>query len=191
MWEHIVMGFFELLLIAVGLSMDAFAVSICKGLSLKNLKKRHAALVGLYFGGFQFLMPVLGWALGYRFEHVIVSVDHWIAFGLLTVIGVSMIREARHADELDDDLGFKTMLLLALATSIDALAVGVTFAFLQVRILPAASLIGVTTFLLSVVGVYIGHLFGLRYKAKAEIAGGVILIFIGVKILLEHLGILQ
>ena len=191
MWEHIVMGFFELLLIAVGLSMDAFAVSICKGLSLKNLKKRHAALVGLYFGGFQFLMPVLGWALGYRFDHVIVSVDHWIAFGLLTVIGVSMIREARHADELDDDLGFKTMLLLALATSIDALAVGVTFAFLQVRILPAASLIGVTTFLLSVVGVYIGHLFGLRYKAKAEIAGGVILIFIGVKILLEHLGILQ
>ena len=191
MWEHIVMGFFELLLIAVGLSMDAFAVSICKGLSLQNLKKRHAALVGLYFGGFQFLMPVLGWALGYRFEHVIVSVDHWIAFGLLTVIGVSMIREARHADELDDDLGFKTMLLLALATSIDALAVGVTFAFLQVRILPAASLIGVTTFLLSVAGVYIGHLFGLRYKAKAEIAGGVILIFIGVKILLEHLGILQ
>ena len=191
MWEHIVMGFFELLLIAVGLSMDAFAVSICKGLSLKNLKKRHAALVGLYFGGFQFLMPVLGWALGYRFEHVIVSVDHWIAFGLLTVIGVSMIREARHADELDDDLGFRTMLLLAVATSIDALAVGVTFAFLQVRILPAASLIGVTTFLLSVVGVYIGHLFGLRYKAKAEIAGGVILIFIGVKILLEHLGILQ
>ena len=191
MWEHIVMGFFELLLIAVGLSMDAFAVSICKGLSLKNLKKRHAALVGLYFGGFQFLMPVLGWALGYRFEHVIESVDHWIAFGLLTVIGVSMIREARHADELDDDLGFKTMLLLAIATSIDALAVGVTFAFLQVRILPAASLIGVTTFLLSAVGVYIGHLFGLRYKAKAEIAGGVILIIIGVKILLEHLGILQ
>ena len=185
------MGFFELLLIAVGLSMDAFAVSICKGLSLKNLKKRYAALVGLYFGGFQFLMPVLGWALGYRFEHVIVSVDHWIAFGLLTVIGVSMIREARHADELDDDLGFKTMLLLALATSIDALAVGVTFAFLQVRILPAASLIGVTAFLLSALGVYIGHLFGLRYKAKAEFAGGVILILIGLKILLEHLGILS
>ena len=190
MWELIEMGFFELLLIAVGLSMDAFAVSICKGLSLQNLKKRHAALVGLYFGGFQFLMPVLGWALGYRFEHVIESVDHWIAFGLLAVIGGSMIRESRHADELDSDLGFKTMLLLAIATSIDALAVGVTFAFLQVRILPAASLIGVTTFLLSALGVYIGHLFGLRYKAKAEIAGGVILIFIGVKILLEHLGIL-
>lgn len=191
MWEHIVMGFFELLLIAVGLSMDAFAVSICKGLSLQNLKKRHAALVGLYFGGFQFLMPVLGWALGYRFEHVIESVDHWIAFGLLVLIGASMIREAKQTDELDDDLGFKTMLLLAIATSIDALAVGVTFAFLQVHVLPAASLIGVTTFLLSALGVYIGHLFGLRYKAKAEIAGGVILIFIGVKILLEHLGILQ
>ena len=169
------MGFFELLLIAVGLSMDAFAVSICKGLSLKKLSPRHAVLVGLYFGGFQFLMPVIGWALGYRFEHVIESVDHWIAFGLLTVIGISMIREAKQADDLDDDLSFKTMLLLAVATSIDALAVGVTFAFLQVRILPAASLIGVTTFLLSVLGVYIGHQFGLRYKAKAEIAGGVIL----------------
>ena len=147
------MGFLELLLIAVGLSMDAFAVSICK--------------------------------------RVIESVDHWIAFGLLTVIGLSMIREARQAEELNDDLSFKTMLLLAIATSIDALAVGVTFAFLQVRILPAAGLIGVTTFLLSALGVYIGHLFGLRYKAKAEIAGGVILIFIGVKILLEHLTVVS
>ena len=182
------MGFPELLLIAVGLSMDAFAVSICKGLSLKKLRARDALLVGLYFGGFQFLMPVIGWALGYRFKHVIESVDHWIAFGLLTVIGVSMIREARQAEEFNDDLSFRTMLLLAIATSIDALAVGVTFAFLQVRILPAAGLIGVTTFLLSALGVYIGHLFGLKYKAKAEIAGGVILIFIGAKILLEHLG---
>ena len=184
------MGFFELFLIAVGLSMDAFAVSICKGLSMQKLRPRHAALVGLYFGGFQALMPLIGWALGYRFEHVIENVDHWIAFGLLVIIGVSMIREAKQADELNDDLSFKTMLLLAVATSIDALAVGVTFAFLQVRILPAATLIGVTTFLLSAIGVYIGHLFGLRYKAKAEIAGGVILIFIGVKILLEHLGII-
>ena len=184
------MSFLELLLIAVGLSMDAFAVSVCKGLSLQRLKPRHAALVGLYFGGFQALMPMLGWALGYRFEHVIQSVDHWIAFGLLTVIGVSMIREAKQQEELNDDLGFKTMLLLAVATSIDALAVGVTFAFLQVRILPAASLIGATTFLLSALGVYIGHIFGLRYKAKAEIAGGVILIGIGLKILLEHLGYL-
>ena len=185
------MGFAELLLIAVGLSMDAFAVSICKGLSLKKLKLRHAVLVGLYFGGFQFLMPVIGWALGYRFEHIIESVDHWVAFGLLTIIGVGMIREAKQTDELNDDLSFKAMLPLAVATSIDALAVGVTFAFLQVRILPAAGLIGVTTFLLSMLGVYIGHLFGLKYKAKAEIAGGVILILIGVKILLEHLGMIS
>lgn len=184
------MGIVELFLIAVGLSMDAFAVSICKGLSLKKLEARHAALVGLYFGGFQALMPVIGWALGYRFKGLIESVDHWIAFGLLTVIGLSMIREAGQKEELSDDLSFKAMLPLAVATSIDALAVGVTFAFLQVRILPAASLIGVTTFLLSALGVYIGHLFGLRYKAKAEIAGGVILILIGVKILLEHLGVI-
>ena len=185
------MGFAELFLIAVGLSMDAFAVSICKGLSLRQLKPRHAVLVGLYFGGFQFLMPVIGWALGYRFEHIIESIDHWIAFGLLTVIGIGMIREAGQEDELNDDLSFKTMLPLAVATSIDALAVGVTFAFLQVRILAAAGLIGVTTFVLSMLGVYIGHLFGLKYKAKAEIAGGVILILIGVKILLEHLGVIS
>ena len=184
------MSFLELFLIAVGLSMDAFAVSICKGLSLKKLKPQHAVLVGLYFGGFQALMPIIGWALGYKFEHVIKSVDHWIAFGLLTIIGLSMIREAKQADDLNDDLSFKAMLLLAIATSIDALAVGVTFAFLNVRILPAAALIGVTTFALSAVGVYIGHLFGLKYKAKAEIAGGVILIGIGLKILLEHLGII-
>ncbi|MBQ7692326.1 MAG: manganese efflux pump [Oscillospiraceae bacterium] len=185
------MSFLELLLIAVGLSMDAFAVSVCKGLSLQRLRPRHAALVGLYFGGFQALMPLIGWALGARFEHVIQSVDHWIAFFLLAVIGAGMIREARQEEEaLNDDLGFKTMLLLAVATSIDALAVGVTFAFLQVRILPAASLIGVTTFALSALGVYIGHVFGLKYKAKAEIAGGVILIGIGLKILLEHLGLL-
>ena len=184
------MKLWELLLIAVGLSMDAFAVSVCKGLSLPRLKPRHAVLVGLYFGGFQALMPVIGWALGYRFERVIESVDHWIAFALLVVIGIGMIREARETEELNGDLGFKTMILLAVATSIDALAVGVTFAFLQVRILPAAGLIGVTTFLLSAVGVYIGHFFGLRYKAKAEIAGGVILILIGLKILLEHTGVI-
>ena len=185
------MSFLELLLIAVGLSMDAFAVSICKGLSLKKLNVRHAALVGLYFGGFQALMPMIGWALGYRFEHFIESIDHWIAFVLLVIIGLSMIREANKAEELNDDLGFRTMVLLAVATSIDALAVGVTFAFLQVRILPAASLIGVTTFLISAVGVYIGHIFGLKYRAKAEIAGGVILIGIGLKILLEHLGVMK
>ena len=184
------LSYLELLLIAVGLSMDAFAVSICKGLSLKRLKVRHAALVGLYFGGFQALMPMIGWALGYRFERVIASVDHWVAFFLLAVIGVSMIRESRESEELNDDLSFRTMVVLAVATSIDALAVGITFAFLRVRILPAAGLIGVTTFLLSGLGVYIGHVFGLKYKAKAELAGGIILILIGLKILLEHLGVI-
>ena len=184
------LSYLELLLIAVGLSMDAFAVSICKGLSLKRLKVRHAALVGLYFGGFQALMPMIGWALGYRFERVIASVDHWVAFFLLAVIGVGMIRESRESEELNDDLSFRTMVVLAVATSIDALAVGITFAFLRVRILPAAGLIGVTTFLLSGLGVYIGHVFGLKYKAKAELAGGIILILIGLKILLEHLGVI-
>ena len=200
------MSFVELLLIAVGLSMDAFAVAICKGLSIRELKPRHAVLVGLYFGGFQALMPVIGWLLGARFEHVIASFDHWVAFCLLAIIGISMIQEAfskaeelsdmiqeafSKAEELSDDLGVRTMVMLAVATSIDALAVGITFAFLQVKILPAAGLIGVTTFLLSALGVYIGRLFGLRYKAKAEFAGGVILILIGLKILLEHLGILN
>ena len=177
------MSLFELLLIAVGLSMDAFAVSICKGLSLRGLRPRHAVLVGAYFGGFQALMPLLGWLL--------TSVDHWIAFALLAIIGLSMIRESKKTEELSDDLGLRTMLLLAVATSIDALAVGITFAFLSVRILPAAGLIGVTTFLLSALGGDIGHIFGLKYKAKAEIAGGVILIFIGLKILLEHLGVIS
>ena len=180
----------ELLLIAVGLSMDAFAVSICKGLSVRRIEARHALLAGLYFGGFQFLMPVFGWLLGVRFEHLIQSVDHWIAFGLLSIIGLSMIRESRSgAEELNDDFGFRTMLLLAVATSIDALAVGVTFAFLQVRILPAAGLIGLTTFLLSALGIRIGSVFGARFKSGAELAGGVILILIGLKILLEHLGL--
>ena len=184
------MGFVELFLIAVGLSMDAFAVSVCKGLSVRKVRLHHLLLAGLYFGGFQFLMPVIGWLLGVRFEHLIQSVDHWIAFGLLSIIGLSMIRESRSgAEELNDDFGFRTMLLLAVATSIDALAVGVTFAFLQVRILPAAGLIGVTTFLLSALGIRIGSVFGARFKSGAELAGGVILILIGLKILLEHLGL--
>ena len=186
------MHFAELLLIAVGLSMDAFAVSVCKGLSVKRLRPRHALLAGLYFGGFQFLMPLLGWLLGYRFEELITSVDHWIAFVLLSLIGGNMIRESFSEDEeLNDDFGVKTMLLLAIATSIDALAVGITFAFLSVKILPAAGTIGVTTFLLSVAGIYIGRGFGAKYKAGAERVGGCILILIGLKILLEHLGILN
>ena len=185
------MHFWELLLIGVALSMDAFAVSVCKGLSLRRLSWKHALLAGLYFGGFQFLMPVLGYLLGYRFESLIAAVDHWIAFALLALIGGNMIKESRDQDEeLSDDFGFQTMLLLAVATSIDALAVGITFAFLSVRILPAAGLIGGTTFLLSALGIYVGHVFGLRYKARAELAGGLILILIGLKILLEHLGIL-
>ena len=186
------MGFFELIFIAVGLSMDAFAVSVCKGLSVKKLSPRHAALAGLYFGGFQFLMPVIGWLLGYRFEHVITSYDHWIAFALLGIIGIGMIRESlSKSEELSDDFSFRTMLMLAVATSIDALAVGITFAFLEVKILPAAGLIGITTFILSAAGIYIGHAFGLRYKAKAEFAGGLILILIGLKILVEHLGVIS
>lgn len=186
------MHFAELFLIGVGLSMDAFAVSICKGLSVRGLKPKHALLAGLYFGGFQFLMPVIGWLLGYRFEAMIQSVDHWIAFGLLSLIGGNMIKESFGSeDELSDDFGVKTMALLAVATSIDALAVGVTFAFLEVKILPAAGLIGVTTFLLSAAGIYIGHVFGMRYKARAERLGGIILILMGLKILLEHLGFIH
>ena len=186
------MDFAELLLIAVGLSMDAFAVSVCKGLSVKELKGRHVLLVGLYFGGFQALMPVIGWLLGYRFESLITEIDHWIAFVLLALIGGNMIRESFSEDEeLNDDFGVKTMLLLAFATSIDALAVGITFAFLSVKILPAAGTIGLTTFLLSGVGVLIGRAFGARWKSGAERVGGLILILIGLKILLEHLGILR
>ena len=186
------MSFSELLLIAVGLSMDAFAVSVCKGLSVQKLKPRHALLVGLYFGGFQALMPVLGWLLGYRFETLITRYDHWVAFVLLALIGGNMIRESfSQEEELNDDFGVKTMLLLAVATSIDALAVGITFAFLSVKILPAAGTIGLTTFLLSILGIYIGHVFGARWKSRAERVGGVILILIGLKILLEHLGLIS
>ena len=185
------MGFVELLLVAVGLNMDAFAVSVCKGLSVKKVGVKHAALAGLYFGGFQFLMPVIGYLLGFRFENIIQNVDHWIAFVLLAFIGGNMIKEPfSKAEEMNDDFGIKTMLIMAVATSIDALAVGITFAFLNVSILPASALIGVTTFLLSFAGIYIGNVFGACYKSKAELAGGVILILIGLKILLEHLGII-
>ncbi len=232
------MSFPELFLIALGLSMDAFAVSVCQGLSLPRLRVRYALLVGLYFGAFQAVMPLLGWELGDYFQEAIVSVDHWIAFGLLTLLGVNLIREAREKEEnieleafqklsgsqkqisvpptsphtpsmslsaskshtqassvyhthisspIKDLLSPASMLPLALATSIDALAVGVTFAFLEVPILPAVTLIGVTTLFLSMIGTAAGHLFGLRLKAQAEIAGGVILILMGVKVLAEHL----
>lgn len=186
------MGFVEILIIAVALSMDAFAVALCKGLSVPKLKPKHALIVGLYFGGFQALMPVIGYLLGFKFENAIASVDHWIAFVLLALIGANMIREAvsGEEEELDASFGFKTMLLLAVATSIDALAVGVSFAFLKVNIVTAALSIGVTTFILSAVGVAIGNVFGVKFKSKAEIAGGVVLILMGLKILLEHLGVL-
>ena len=186
------MGFTQLFILAVGLSMDAFAVSICKGLSIRELKLRHALIVGAWFGAFQALMPAIGYLLGSAFADLIESVDHWIAFVLLALIGGNMIREALDQDEeeVDPSLAPMTMLLLAIATSIDALAVGVTFAFLRVDIVPAVTLIGVCTFAISAVGVKIGNVFGSRYKSKAELAGGVVLVLIGVKILLEHLGIL-
>lgn len=172
--------------------MDAFAVSVCKGLSVQRLETKHAAIVGAYFGGFQFLMPVIGYLLGARFESLITNIDHWVAFGLLLIIGGNMIKESfGEAEKLNDDFGVKTMTLLAVATSIDALAVGITFAFLQVRIVPASALIGVTTFCLSALGIYIGNKFGAKYKSKAELAGGIILILIGIKILLEHLGVIN
>ncbi len=184
------MQLWELFLIAVGLSMDAFAVSICKGLSVSKVRMRHRLSVGLYFGGFQALMPFIGYLLGSQFQQMITSVDHWIAFVLLVIIGINMIREARgDAEEVDASFGVKSMLPLAVATSIDALAVGVTLAFLQVNILASVSFIGVTTFVLSIVGLTVGNLFGARYKSRAEILGGIVLIVMGIKILAEHLGI--
>ncbi|MCI5800876.1 MAG: manganese efflux pump MntP family protein [Oscillospiraceae bacterium] len=182
------MQLWELFIIAVSLSMDAFAVSVCKGLSVKKVRPSHALIAGLYFGGFQLLMPLLGYFLGGAFESFITSIDHWIAFVLLVLIGAGMVKESREACEtLDDSFAFRAMLPLAVATSIDALAVGVTFAFLQVNILPAVCLIGVITFLLSAAGIKIGNRFGARYKSKAELVGGIVLIVMGIKILAEHL----
>lgn len=183
------MGLFELLILAIGLSMDAFAVSICKGLSMKKMNWKNAGLAGIYFGSFQAIMPMIGYLLGKQFEGMIQSIDHWIAFALLALIGLNMIKEAKSNDEeeVNDSFDIKTMTILAIATSIDALAVGVTFAFLNVQIVPAVSFIGVTTFTFSVLGVKIGNVFGTKYKSKAEISGGVILILIGLKILVEHL----
>lgn len=225
------MGLLELFILAIGLSMDAFAVSICKGLALPKINLKSAGIVGLWFGAFQALMPLICYLLGVNFRSYIVSIDHWIAFVLLALIGANMIKEALSDDDEEEEseirnlkrgpeegtigvysgscsyansqvalsredngikeiLGFKTMFLLAVATSIDALAMGVTFAFLNVNIIPAISFIGVVTFTCSAIGVKIGNVFGLKYKSKAEIAGGVILILLGCKILIEHLGIL-
>ena len=186
------MGLIELFLIAVGLSMDAFAVSVCKGLAMPKCTFKKAAIVGLWFGGFQALMPAIGYILGAQFQETIASIDHWIAFVLLALIGGNMIHEALDNDEEEADasLDVKTMFLLAVVTSIDALAIGITFAFLKVNIIPAVCFIGIVTFIISFAGVKIGNVFGARYKNKAEIVGGVILILLGLKILLEHLGFL-
>ncbi len=186
------MGTWELFILAVGLSMDAFAVSVCKGLSVKKLRPKHMLIAGLYFGGFQALMPLIGYFLGVQFQSLIQDFDHWIAFVLLSLIGANMIKESREsADELNDSFGVKAMLPLAVATSIDALAVGVTFAFLRVNIVSAVSFIGVTTFILSAVGIRIGNIFGAKYKSRAELVGGIVLILMGLKILLEHLGVFE
>lgn len=187
------MGFAELFLIAVGLSMDAFAVSVCKGLGMKRLNMGQACVIALFFGGFQALMPLIGWAVGAQFAHFVTAYAHWIAFGLLAIVGGKMLWEAFHEDEPDEGpfkLDLKELFVLAIATSIDALAVGVSFAFLDVAIAPSVALIGVTTFVLSLAGVAIGHQFGSRWEKPATIAGGIVLVLIGVKVLLEGLGIL-
>lgn len=184
------MGLLELFILAVGLSMDACAVSICKGLATEKVKLKHNIMAGLWFGGFQALMPLIGYFLGTAFEKYVTAVDHWIAFVLLGAIGFNMVKESfsKEEDESNCDFSFKTMFVMAVATSIDALAVGITFALLpDVNIIAAVTFIGITTFLFSAVGVKIGNVFGERYKSKAEFAGGVILIILGAKILIEHL----
>lgn len=183
------MDFTELIIIAIGVSMDAFAVSICKGLSICTIRPRHVGLTALWFGGFQALMPLLGYFLGVSFADFVSDVDHWIAFILLGIIGGNMIKESLHKEEcctVDPDFSFRTMLAMAVATSIDALAIGVSLAFLKVNIWSAVLVIGLTTAMFSAAGVYIGNAFGNRYKSKAEFAGGVILMAMGLKILLEH-----
>jgi len=183
------MGIWELLLIAIGLSMDAFAVAICKGLSIQKMSYKHAAVTGCFFGGFQAFMPLIGYLLGTQFKDYITSIDHWIALTLLSIIGINMIRESRndHCENVGTSFSLKNMMVLSLATSIDALAIGVTFAFLEVNILPAVSMIGITTFVFSFIGVKIGNVFGAKFKSKAEFTGGLILIAMGIKILFEHL----
>lgn len=186
------MTIIEILLIAIGLAMDAFAVSICKGLSMKKMNWKKALIVGVYFGIFQALMPIIGYFLGSTFEDLVTHIDHWIAFVLLVAIGGNMLKEAfaNNSENCNDDVDFKTMSILAIATSIDALAVGITFAFLQANIWVSAIIIGIVTFAISIIGVKIGNKFGNKYERKAEIVGGFILMFMGVKLLLEHLGII-
>ncbi|ESL02777.1 hypothetical protein GCWU000282_01647 [Catonella morbi ATCC 51271] len=181
------MNIIDILFIGLGLSMDAFAVSVCKGLAMKKMNIKKALVCSLYFGVFQALMPLIGYFLGSGFKNVVSSVDHWIAFVLLGIIGINMIKEAKSCEAVNDAMDVKTMLTLAVATSIDALAIGVTFAFLKVSIIPAISIIGTTTFVCCFIGVKLGSIFGEKLKTKAEIAGGVVLILMGTKILIEHL----
>lgn len=187
------MGTTELIILSIGLAMDAFSVAVCKGLAMKKMNWKHAIIIGLYFGGFQALMPAIGYFLGVGFENQIASIDHWIAFVLLGLIGGKMIAETTKKETdvtYNNSIGVKVMLVLAIATSIDALAVGITLAFLRTNITLAVALIGIITFAISVLGVKIGNIFGDKYEKKAELAGGLILIFIGTKILLEHTGVL-
>ena len=181
------MNIVDILVIGAGLSMDAFAVSVCKGLAMKKMDIKKALVCSLYFGVFQALMPLIGFLLGSGFKNVVSSIDHWIAFVLLGIIGINMIKEAKSCDVVNDSMDVKTMLTLAVATSIDALAIGVTFAFLKVSIIPAVSIIGLITFVCCFIGVKLGSAFGEKLKSKAEIMGGVMLILIGTKILIEHL----
>ena len=187
------MGATELILIAIGLAMDAFAVSVGKGLTVDKVTPRHAISAGMWFGGFQALMPIIGYMLGHSFQHVVSSIDHWIAFALLLLIGLNMIRETLWADDKeshDSDFGPRKMFVMAVATSIDALTIGITLAFLNVNIWLAAAVIGLITFALSAMGVILGSRFGAKFGSKAGILGGVVLIALGVKILLEHLGVI-
>lgn len=187
------MGVIEILLISLGLAMDAFAVSVCKGLALKKMSWKKAIIIGLYFGVFQAVMPTIGFFLGTTFERFITNIDHWIAFILLVSIGINMIKEAfeKESESRNDSVDVKTMLVLSIATSIDALAIGITFACLKMHILIPVITIGLITFIISVIGVKIGNRFGDKYEKKAEIMGGVILILLGTKILLEHLGVIN
>lgn len=186
------MGIFEIIIIGFSLAMDAFAVSICKGLSMKKMNWKNALIISIYFSVFQTLMPIGGYFLGTAFSDSVKNIDHWLAFVLLSVIGISMIKESleEESEKRNDKVDIKTMILLAIATSIDALTVGVTFAFFKIDLLLAVSIIGIITFILSIIGVKIGNRFGDKFQNKAEFAGGIMLILIGLKILLEHLGIL-
>lgn len=187
------MGILEIILLGIGLAMDAFAVSICKGLSMKRMNWKNAIIIAFYFGVFQAIMPVIGYFLGTTFEIFVTAVDHWIAFILLSFIGGNMIKESFNSEDEDknDRVDFKTMIVLAIATSIDALAVGITFAFFDVNVIVAVSIIGVITFFISLLGVKVGNKFGDKYQNKAELMGGILLVLLGIKILVEHLNIIH